>query len=105
MREAHSEKRESADQVTEGEKFLRSKVAVCKLVAEEHSHNGGHRESVQDEGLLKRREFKTWKIAKDEGKPCSPDEKLQNHHQEELHADCFIHEVIDAFQQAKDTPK
>jgi hypothetical protein len=78
--------RKSANQMAEGEKFFRREGPVGELVAEEHAHDGGNGESVENPRLLTRRESKAGQIAKNQGKPSSPNEEFQHHHDEEFEA-------------------
>jgi hypothetical protein len=69
--------------VAEREELLRGELAIRELVAEEHAHDRGDREGVQNPGLFRRREAQARQITEDERQPGAPDEELQGHHQEQ----------------------
>src|SRR5581483_10660830 len=49
---SQADQRQSAYKLTERKKFLRRKMAVGELIAEEHADNRGHREGIKNERLL-----------------------------------------------------
>ena len=66
--------------MAKGEKLFRRKVAIGKLVGEKHTDDGGHRKGIENQRLFPGGKLEAGKVTKDQWKPCSPDEELQNHH-------------------------
>ncbi len=91
VRERQSDHRHAADQMAERQKFLRRKSAIGKLITEEHSDDGRDRERVQNHRLLPRRETEAWQITENQRQPRTPDEKLENHHEEQFEVGSSIH--------------
>ena len=81
----------AADQMAERQELLRGKIAIGKLVAEKHAHDGGDGKCVQNPGLLRSGELQAGQIAVDQRQPTAPDEKLQDHHDEKAKSDLSIH--------------
>jgi hypothetical protein len=81
----------ATDQVTDGEKTFRGEIPIRKLIAKEHPNDRGNRESIEDPGLFDGAESKARQITEDQWQPGAPNEELQNHHQEKLEANGFIH--------------
>src|SRR5581483_12218437 len=95
-RERQAQNRQSADQVTEGHKFLRGKMTVGVLVAEEHADNRRDGEGVENPGLFARRESQAGQISVDQRQPATPNEELEDHHEEQAGANRSIHRLLDS---------
>src|ERR1035441_10081707 len=93
-RERQQENRGSANEVAEGEEFLRGKMTVRVLVAEEHADDGGDGEGVENPRLLYGAKLETGQVAVDQRQPASPNEELQHHHQEEFETNRVIHSSV-----------
>jgi hypothetical protein len=79
--------------VREGHEFLRRKIPVNELVAEEHRDNRPHGEGVENPRLFRRIEAEAGQIAEDQRELCAPDRDLEDHHDEQLVADGLFHEL------------
>src|SRR5215204_5993963 len=90
--------------MTGREEALRGEVPVGELVAEEHADDGGDREAAEDPGLLTRRKAEAREVAENQRIPRAPDEKLQDHHQEQLEADRSVHGFADSSMRARQRP-
>src|SRR5262249_38317828 len=91
FRKAERQNGDTADKVTEREEFFGGEVAIGKLVAEEHADDGSDGKGIENERLLSGREPQAWQVTIDEGKPGAPNEKFQDHHQEQPQAQGGIH--------------
>ena len=91
VRERRGHHRNAADEMAEGQKFFRGEIAIRKLVAEKHADNRRDREGVENHRLLARRKTKARQISEDQRQPRTPDEKLQDHHEEEFEVCGSIH--------------
>src|SRR6516165_7786267 len=80
--------------MAESEKLFGGKMPIRVLVAEEHSHNSRDGKGIQDPCLFCRGEFEAGEVAVNERKPAAPDEKLQDHHEEQAEADGGIHTLL-----------
>lgn len=85
----HGEDSDAADEVAEGHEFFCGEVAVGELGGEEDADDGSDGEGGADPGGLAFGEVETVlaHVAPYQGKPSTPDEELQDHHDEELIAD------------------
>jgi len=83
-RQGEPQQCQPADAMTERQEFFGRKVAVAKLVAKEHPHDGRERKRIQNASLLPRRKTQAGQVAEDERQPRAPDEKLQQHHDKQF---------------------
>ena len=89
--ERQAEHRQATHQLAESQEFFRREIAVRVLVAKKHRHHRRQRESVENGRFLQGAKIKAGQIAENQRQPGAPDDELQNHHDEELGTDAFIH--------------
>src|SRR5215469_9040358 len=80
--------------MAKGHKPLRCEVAIGELVAEEDADDRRHRERIKNPRLLTGTESQARQVPIDQRQPRTPDDKLQNHHQEQAHPDVAIHRLL-----------
>ncbi len=91
--------------MAKGEELFSGEVTVGELIAEEHPDDRSDGEGVENQGLFREhggqvfgkqidnarqdgwrfrcRKPQAWQVSKDQRQPSTPNEELQDHHQEE----------------------
>src|SRR5688500_15340879 len=73
------------------EKFFGGVITIGELMNEEHADDRGDRESGQNTGLFAGGKSEPRQGPEHHREPRAPDEEFQNHHEEQLEANAFIH--------------
>ena len=66
-------------------------MAVGVLITEEHAHDRGNRERIEDPRLLAGGEPQARQVSKNQRQPGTPNEEFQDHHEEQPEADRGVH--------------